>query len=217
MVAIPTARYFGSPRCSKPARDPRFIARRLVNLRLGRTLASPTPRALVVATAAYEAVERVGLPEAGLILAPRHRLLGNGSEIGERRQGRVASASRHRGPAPAWKCPSHPPQRLVSGGRAGSSATAKATSTATDFSSDDPRRYRQHYLPAGVSGPFYQPGPRTVPKPPSASASPRSQALAPLPPHRSRYMPSRRGAMNRAQATIHSPSLSLRDGEGAGG
>jgi putative ATPase len=48
--------------------DPLFIARRIV-IAASEDVGNADPRALVLATAAYQAVERIGMPEGGIPLA----------------------------------------------------------------------------------------------------------------------------------------------------
>ncbi len=60
--------------------DVRFIARRMVIL-ASEDIGNADPRALLVATAAADAVDRVGLPECRLNLAQAARLPGAGAEV----------------------------------------------------------------------------------------------------------------------------------------
>ena len=60
--------------------DPRFIARRMV-IFASEDVGNADPQALLVATAAAQAVDRVGLPECALNLAPGRRLPGAGAEV----------------------------------------------------------------------------------------------------------------------------------------
>ncbi len=64
----PDAGLYWLARMVEAGEDPRFIARRLVIL-ASEDVGMADPRALVVAVAAASAVDRVGLPEAGLNLA----------------------------------------------------------------------------------------------------------------------------------------------------
>ena len=73
--------------------DPRFIARRMVIL-ASEDIGNADPQALVVATAAAQAVERVGLPECALNLAQAavYLALAPKSNASTRR---IGAASRH--------------------------------------------------------------------------------------------------------------------------
>ena len=64
----PDAAVFYLAKMLAAGEDPRFIARRMVIL-ASEDVGNADPQALLVATAAAEAVERIGLPEAGLNLA----------------------------------------------------------------------------------------------------------------------------------------------------
>lgn len=55
-------------RMIKAGEDPRFIARRLVIL-ASEDVGNAAPMGLLVATAAFQAVERIGMPEARIVLA----------------------------------------------------------------------------------------------------------------------------------------------------
>ncbi len=64
----PDAAVFYLAKMLAAGEDPRFIARRMVIL-ASEDVGNADPQALLVATAAAEAVERIGLPECGLCLA----------------------------------------------------------------------------------------------------------------------------------------------------
>lgn len=55
-------------RMIKAGEDPRFIARRLVIL-ASEDIGNATPMGLLIATSAFQAVERIGMPEARIVLA----------------------------------------------------------------------------------------------------------------------------------------------------
>ena len=69
--------------------DPRFIARRMVIL-ASEDIGNADPQALVVATAAGRAVDRVGMPECALNLAQAADLPGAGAEVERLLPGRSA-------------------------------------------------------------------------------------------------------------------------------
>jgi len=64
----PDAAIYWLARMLESGEDPRFIARRIVIL-ASEDVGNADPRALLVATAAWQAVEMVGMPEAQLTLA----------------------------------------------------------------------------------------------------------------------------------------------------
>jgi putative ATPase len=64
----PDAAIYWLARMLEAGEDPRFIARRIVIL-ASEDVGNADPRALLVATAAWQAVEMVGMPEAQLTLA----------------------------------------------------------------------------------------------------------------------------------------------------
>ena len=64
----PDAAVFYLAKMLAAGEDPRFIARRLVIL-ASEDVGNADPQGLLIATAAAEAVERIGMPEAGLTLA----------------------------------------------------------------------------------------------------------------------------------------------------
>ncbi len=138
----------------KAGEDPRFIARRLV-ISASEDIGLADSQGLMVATAAYESVERVGLPEAGLILAHATVYLAmapkSNSAAKALWQAQAAIES-----GASLEVPLH--LRNASFRGAQQLGYGQGYDYSHDFPSDDPRRYRQHYLPEGVSGPFYQPG-----------------------------------------------------------
>ncbi|MDB5173447.1 MAG: family ATPase, partial [Phycisphaerales bacterium] len=64
----PDAAIYWVARMLEAGEDPRFIARRIAIL-ASEDIGNADPRALMVAAAAYEVVERIGMPEAQLTLA----------------------------------------------------------------------------------------------------------------------------------------------------
>ena len=72
--------------------DARFIARRMVVL-ASEDIGNADPRALLVAVAAAQAVEHVGLPEARLNLAQAAIYLGPGAEVERHHTSRSTEAA----------------------------------------------------------------------------------------------------------------------------
>ena len=129
--------------------DARFIARRMIVL-ASEDIGNADPQALLVAVAAAQAVEHVGLPEARLNLAQAAVYLArapksNASYVALERGDRTTSAS-------AGTC--CPPARAALGrlpGRAASSAAARATSTRTTTRPG----FEVDCLPDELQGPVY--------------------------------------------------------------
>ena len=108
--------------------DPRFVARRMVIL-ASEDVGDADPQALVVAVAAAQALEHVGLPEAQLNLAQAAIYLANAPKsnaVVRALSAATKDVARARQPAPAEGAPRRP---AIAGRR--SSATARATSTRT--------------------------------------------------------------------------------------
>ena len=96
--------------------DPRFIARRMVIL-ASEDIGNADPQALVVATAAAAAVDRVGLPECAPQPRPGRRLPGAGAEV-ERLLPRRSGAPRAARPRARRASPARlPPRRPLPRGR----------------------------------------------------------------------------------------------------
>ena len=108
----------------------------------------------MVATAAYEAVERVGLPEAGLILAHATVYLATAPKSPSAAKA-VWQAQAAIEAGAGLEVPLHLRNASFSGAQ--QLGYGQEYEYSHDFPSDDPRRYQQRYLPEGVSGPFYQP------------------------------------------------------------
>ena len=132
--------------------DPRFIARRMV-IFASEDVGNADPMALVVATAAGAAVDRVGLPECALNLAQAATYLAlapksNASYAASRARAARTSASTAR------SC--HPTTSATRTTRArGSSAAARATSTRT---TSQAASSEQPLMPPGLEGErFYEP------------------------------------------------------------
>ena len=150
----PDGAVFWLAKMLKAGEDPRFIARRLV-ISASEDVGLADSQGLVVATAAYEAVERVGLPEAGLILAHATVYLATAPKSNSaakavwQAQAAIESGASLEVPLYLRNASFSGAQKLGYG---------QGYEYSHDFPSDDPQRYQQRYLPEGVSGPFYQPG-----------------------------------------------------------
>jgi putative ATPase len=131
--------------------DPRFVARRLV-ISASEDIGLADPQALVIAVAAFQALEFVGLPEARLnlaeavvylALAPKsnsaYAALGAAArELEEGRPGRVPSH---------LQSASYPGERKLGIG------------VGYDYPHDHPGHWvAQRYLPEGLRGGYYRPG-----------------------------------------------------------
>ena len=90
----PDAAIYWLARMLEAGEDPRFIARRIVIL-ASEDIGNADPQALLVATAAWNAVEMVGLPECQLTLVASSHVHGHGAEI-ERRHDRHRQSPQRR-------------------------------------------------------------------------------------------------------------------------
>lgn len=149
----PDAAVFWLAKMLAAGEDPRFIARRLV-IAASEDVGNADPVGLLLATAAYEAVERVGLPEGGIILA--HAVTycamapkSNAAYLALKKAQAVVEAGAN------LEVPLH--LRNASFGGARDLGYGQGYTYTHDFPEGDPRRYRQHHLPEGVAGPFYEP------------------------------------------------------------
>lgn len=149
----PDAAVFYLAKMIQAGEEPRFIARRLVIL-ASEDIGNADPHALVLAEAAARAVEHVGMPEAGLILAQATTYLATAPKSNA--SARALWAARAAIEAGAnLEVPLH--LRNASFGGAADLGHGRGYEYIHDFPPDDPRRYRQRYLPDGVEGPFYEP------------------------------------------------------------
>ena len=125
--------------------DARFIARRMIVL-ASEDIGNADPRALLVAVAAAQAVEHVGLPEARLNLSQAAIYLARApkSNASYVALNRAAADVQERGAA-------RPPKSLRDGSWYGrrSSGTAKGYV----YPHDDPRGFETSYLPEELEGP----------------------------------------------------------------
>jgi putative ATPase len=127
--------------------DARFIARRMVIL-ASEDVGNADPRALVVAVAAAQALEHVGLPEAQLNLAQAAIYLANApkSNASARAIWEARGEVRERGIEP-------PPPALRDAHYAG--ARARGHSEGYRSPHDDPENATTEHLPAGLEGRTY--------------------------------------------------------------
>jgi putative ATPase len=129
--------------------DPRFIARRMVVL-ASEDVGNADPRALLVAVAAAQAVEHVGLPEARLNLAQAAIYLARApkSNASYRAYEAAAADVRERGNL-------RPPKMLRSGGWAGRQL---GHGEGYLYPHDDPAGFEIDYLPDELKGTrYYEP------------------------------------------------------------
>jgi putative ATPase len=150
----PDAALYWLARLIAVGEDPRFIARRMMIL-AAEDVGNADPLALLVATAAAEALDRVGLPEASLHLAQAatYLALAPKSNATASSYWRASAAVRE---LPGYAVPSHL--------RDGHYQGAKQLGHSIGYSSphDDPRGWVEgSYLPEELAGElFYQPSSR---------------------------------------------------------
>jgi putative ATPase len=149
----PDAAVFWLAKMLAAGEDPRFIARRIV-IAASEDIGNADPVGLMLATSAYEAVERVGMPEAGIILAHAVTYCASAPKSNAAYMAlNKAKAAIEAGAN--LEVPLH--LRNASFGGARALGYGQQYDYAHDFAENDPRRYRQRHLPEGVAGPFYEP------------------------------------------------------------
>lgn len=151
----PDAAIFYLAKMIAAGEDPRFIARRLVIL-ASEDIGNADPQALVLAEAAARAVEHVGPPESGLILAQATTYLATAPKSNASAKALWAAQAAIEAGA-NLDVPLH--LRNASFGGARDLGYLQGYDYIHDFAPDDPRRYRQRHLPEGVVGHFYEPPP----------------------------------------------------------
>ena len=149
----PDGAIFWLAKMLKAGEDPRFIARRMV-IAASEDVGTADSDGLLVALAAYQSVERVGMPEAELILAHAAIYLASAPKSNAAAKALWAAKAAIEEGADL-EVPLH--LRNASFGGARQLGYGKGYDYSHDFAPDDPRRYRQRYLPERVRGPFYQP------------------------------------------------------------
>lgn len=134
----------------KAGEDPRFIARRLV-IAAAEDVGNAYPEALVVAMSAYEAVERIGMPEARIPLAQATVLLALAPKSNSSYQA-INTYMEHIERFGGKEVPSHLRDAHYAGARTLGSGQGYV------YAHDYPEHYvAQTYLPEGVPR-LYQPG-----------------------------------------------------------
>jgi putative ATPase len=147
----PDAAVFYLAKMLAAGEDPRFIARRMVIL-ASEDVGNADPQGLVVATAAAEAVERIGLPEAGLNLAQAATYLATAPKSNRAAQALWRAQAAIEAGANT-EVPLH--LRNASFGGARALGYGQGYQYAHDYAG---AHVAQRYLPAGVDERFYEPG-----------------------------------------------------------
>jgi putative ATPase len=147
----PDAAVFYLAKMLAAGEEPRFIARRMVIL-ASEDVGNADPQGLVVATAAAEAVERIGLPEAGLNLAQAATYLATAPKSNRAAQALWRAQAAIEAGANT-EVPLH--LRNASFGGARALGYGQGYKYAHDF---EGAQVAQRHLPAGVEGGFYEPG-----------------------------------------------------------
>ncbi len=149
----PDAALYYMARMLEAGEDPLFIVRRMVIL-AAEDVGLADPRALQVAVAAQQAVHFVGLPEGYLPMAEAAIYLATAPKSNsvitsyQRAKDSVFEAGNLPVPLHLRNAPTGLMKSLGYG---------KGYDYSHDFPPDDPRRYRQRYLPEGLEGGFYRP------------------------------------------------------------
>lgn len=152
----PDAATFWLAKMLEAGEDPRFVARRMIIL-ASEDVGNADPQALVIATAAAEAVERVGMPEAIFALSQATLYLALAPKSNSAKEAYAAAREAiERGAN--LEVPLHLRNPSFSGARG--LGFGLGYDYSHDFDPEDPRRYRQRYLPGDVTeGAFYRPRP----------------------------------------------------------
>lgn len=149
----PDAALYYMARMLEAGEDPLFVMRRMVIL-AAEDVGLADPQALQVAVAAQQAVHFVGLPEAYLIMSEACVYLATAPKSNSAKNaiGQAIAAIHERGNMPVPMHLRNAPTTLMKGLGYG-----KGYDYSHDFGPEDPRRYRQRYLPEGLEGGFYRP------------------------------------------------------------
>ena len=133
--------------------DPLFVVRRMVIL-AAEDVGLADPQALVVAVAAQQAVHFIGMPEGYLPLAEAaiYLAMAPKSNSALTAYGRARADVEATGTQPV---PLH--LRNAPTGLMRTLDYGKGYDYFHDFAADDPRRFRQRYLPRGLKGGYYEP------------------------------------------------------------
>ncbi len=151
----PDAAVFYLAKMIRAGEDPTFIARRLMIL-ASEDIGNAEPQALVVATSAAIAIERIGMPEGGYALAQATTYLASVPKSNRSATSLWAAHAAIDGGAnvevPPHLRDGHGPPRVPAGSRG-------SYSNPHDH---DGAFVEQQYLPDGVGGGFYEPSDRGV-------------------------------------------------------
>ncbi len=149
----PDAALYYMARMLEAGEDPLFVVRRMVIL-AAEDVGLADPQALQVAVAAQQAVHFVGMPEAWLIMSEAAIYLATApkSHSAKNAIGNARAAVLEKGNLPV---PLH--LRNAPTGLMKSLGYGKGYDYPHDFAPDDPRRFRQRYLPDGLEGGYYEP------------------------------------------------------------
>ena len=149
----PDATLYYMARMLEAGEDPLFIVRRLVIV-AAEDVGLADPQALQVAVAAQQAVHFVGMPEAWLIMSEAAIYLATApkSNTAKNAISDARAAVQEQG---NMLVPLH--LRNAPTGLMKSLGYGKGYDYSHEFAPDDPRRYRQRYLPEGLAGGFYKP------------------------------------------------------------
>ena len=149
----PDAALYYMARMLEAGEDPLFIVRRMVVL-AAEDVGLADPQALGIAVACQQAVHFVGLPEGYLPMAECAIYLATApkSNSGIAAYGQALEAVRETG---NLSVPLH--LRNAPTGLMKALGYGKGYDYSHDFPPEDPRHWRQRYLPEGLEGGFYRP------------------------------------------------------------
>jgi putative ATPase len=150
----PDAAIFWLAKMLRAGEEPRFIARRLVVL-ASEDIGLALPTALVLAESAARAVEHVGMPEAGYVLAEATLYLATAPKSNSAASA-LWAAQEAIDKGASLEVPLHLRNASFAGARGLGYGTNYEYSH--DLSPDDPARYQQSYLPDSLVGSiFFEP------------------------------------------------------------
>ncbi|HEV2122185.1 MAG TPA: replication-associated recombination protein A, partial [Chloroflexota bacterium] len=147
----PDAAVFYLAKMLAAGEDPRFIARRLV-ISASEDIGNADPQALLIASASFATVERIGMPEAGLTLAQAATYLATAPK-----SNRAADALWRAQAAIEAGANTEVPLHLRNASFSG--AKGLGYGQGYKYAHDYQGAFAvQRHLPDGVEGPFYEPG-----------------------------------------------------------
>lgn len=150
----PDAAVYWLARMLEAGEDPLFVARRLVIL-AAEDIGLADPHALPMAVAAYQATHFLGMPEATLPLSEATIYLAaaekSNSSLKAYTSAREVVDRTRNDPVPLHL-------RNAATGLMAHLGYGRDYQYSHDYSSDDPRRFEQRYLPANIDAEFYVPG-----------------------------------------------------------